>query len=71
MAAALNPVTAVLGRISEIKDDSQMLTALQSFVTQAERFKSLVTADVSKPAAALEQIITPAFVAGLKEKATP
>lgn len=68
VAAALNPVTAVLGRISEIKDDSQMLTALQSFVTQSERFKSLVTADLTKPADALAQVIAPAFTLGLKDK---
>lgn len=66
MAAAVNPITAVLGRISEIKDDAQMLAALQNFAAQADRFKSLVTVDASKPAAALQQLLTPALIEGLK-----
>lgn len=68
VAAKLDPVASLLNRITEIKDDAQMMAMLQNFLTRADSLAALVTADVTRQAAALEQITAPALVAGLTGK---
>jgi len=64
----ISPILGVLDRISQIKDDAQMLAALQNFVAQSDRFAALAAADASRVQAALEKITAPALVAGLQGK---
>lgn len=59
---------AILDRITSIKDDAQMLAALQNFVAQSDRFAALATADAARVQAALEKLTAPAFIAGLQGK---
>jgi hypothetical protein len=68
IAAQLSPVLAVLDRITQIKDDAQMLAALENFVKQSDRFAALATADAARVQAALEQLTAPALAAGLQGK---
>jgi len=66
LAAKLDPVSALLNRITEIKDDAQMIATLQTLLTHSDGLTALVTADVTKAANALEQTTAAAFAKGLK-----
>ena len=68
VADQVNPILAVLDRITQIKDDAQMLAALQNFVAQSDRFAALAAADAARVQAALEKITATAFTAGLEGK---
>lgn len=68
VASQVNTILSVLERIGQIKDDAQMLAALENFLAQSDRFAALATADVSRVQRALEQITKPALAAGLKGK---
>lgn len=68
IAGQLSPVLAVLDRITQIKDDAQMLAALENFVKQSDRFAALATADAARVQIALEQLTVPALAAGLQGK---
>lgn len=70
ITAQINPVLAILDRITAIKDDAQMLAALQNFVDKSEHFAALATADVARVQAALEKLTAPALAAGLQGKPT-
>ena len=58
----------MLNRITDIKDDAQMMGMLQNFLTHADALAALVTADVTRQQRALEQITAPALAAGLQGK---
>lgn len=68
VAAKLDPVAALLNRITEIKDDAQMVATLAHFLAQADAITQLVTADVSRAANALEQETAAALAKGLATK---
>lgn len=70
LAAKLDPVAALLNRITEIKDDAAMMATLNQFLAHADAITGLVTADVTRAANALEQNVAPALAAGLAGKAT-
>lgn len=71
LAAKVDPITAMLSRISSIPDDAQMLAALKEFYANADALNALVTADVSRVASAIEQITAPALADGLAAKQKP
>lgn len=66
VAEKLDPIAAMLNRITQMQDDAAMQAALQQFLTHADALAHLVTADVRRQASALEQVITPAFSQSLK-----
>lgn len=68
LSAKLDPVTALLNRITDIKDDEQMIATLNNFLARADQLAALVTADVSRAAHALEQQTAAAFAAGATGK---
>lgn len=68
LGESISPVTEVLNRITQIKDDAQMLAALENFNRQIDRFTTLAEADVARVQKALEAITAPAFAAGLQGK---
>ncbi len=68
LAAKLDPVAALLNRITDIKDDAQMLATLENFFRRTDQLTALITADVARAAHALEQQTAPAFAAGLAGK---
>jgi len=70
LADKTDPVGALINRIVEIKDDEQMLSALQQFLARADVLSGLLASDVTKLQRALEQITAPALAAGLAGKAT-
>lgn len=68
IADKIDPVNKILARIADIKDDAQMMAALQQFYAQADSMISVVTADVTRQQRALEQLTAPALAAGLEGK---
>lgn len=68
LANKVDPVAALLNRITDMKDDAAMVSALQWFVQNSERVVALQTADVSRLQRALEQLTAPALAAGLQGK---
>lgn len=68
VAAKIDPVLALLHRITEMKDDAAMLRAFDQFLAQADTIKNLVTADVTRTQRALEKITAPALAKGLAGK---
>jgi phage gp29-like protein len=68
VAGQINPVLATLDRITQIKDDAQMLAALQNFLNSYDRFAALATADVARVQAALEKLTARSLSAGLQGK---
>lgn len=68
LAAKIDPVATLLNRISEIKDDAQMIATLQNFLNRSDVVTAMVTADVQRAAHALEKITAPALAEGLEGK---
>lgn len=68
VAEKRDPVLALLNRITDIKDDAQMVATLNQFLAHADAITAAVTADVTRAATALEQITAPALAAGLAGK---
>lgn len=68
LAAKLDPVAALLNRITEIKDDATMIATLENFLARADALAAIVTADITRQQRALEQITAPALATGLKGK---
>jgi len=68
LGESVSPVIEVLNRISQIKDDAQMLAALENFNRQIDRFTAIAEADSARVQKALEAITAPAFLAGLEGK---
>lgn len=68
LAAKIDPVAAMINRITQIKDDAQFRAELEKFVAAAPQLATIITADVRRQQAALEHSLKPELAKGLAGK---